>query len=129
MWEKELLGLFVSSHPLASYRKLFESKCFPISKINQTVVNKKIVLGGIISGIKKIITKTGKPMLFMKLEDLTAKTEIVVFTSLLERNPAALQENKVVFVAGRVDDRNGEIKIVADDIQEIITPKENIYSS
>ena len=63
-------------------------------------------------------------MIFMKLEDLTAKTEIVVFTSLLERNPNALQENKIVFVAGRVDDRNGEIKIVADDIQEIIVSRE-----
>ncbi|MEK7061680.1 MAG: OB-fold nucleic acid binding domain-containing protein, partial [Patescibacteria group bacterium] len=87
-------------------------------------VNKKVIIGGIISSVKKIITKNGKPMIFMKLEDLTAKTEIVVFTSLLERNPNALQENKIVFVAGRVDDRNGEIKIVADDIQEIIVSRE-----
>ena len=88
------------------------------------MVNKKLILGGLIYNVKKIITKTGKPMLFMKLEDLTAKTEIVVFPNLLERNPAALQENKIVFIAGRVDDRNGEIKIVADDVQEIIVPEE-----
>ncbi len=124
MWEKELLGLFVSSHPLQGYRKLFESRCFPISKITQETVNKKIILGGIISGVKKIITKTGKPMIFMKLEDLTSKMEIVVFPNLLEANPLALQENKIVFIAGRVDDRNGEIKVVADDVQEIVTPKE-----
>ncbi|MDO8486166.1 MAG: DNA polymerase III subunit alpha, partial [Candidatus Staskawiczbacteria bacterium] len=128
-WEKELLGLYVSSHPLDDFRKIFEARTTAISKVDESFVNKKIIIGGIISGIKKIITKNGKPMLFMKLEDLTAKTEIVVFTSLLEKNPNALQENKIVFVAGRVDDRNGEIKIVADDIQEIITPKENIYSS
>ncbi|MDO8486614.1 MAG: DNA polymerase III subunit alpha, partial [Candidatus Staskawiczbacteria bacterium] len=128
-WEKELLGLYVSSHPLDDFRKIFETKTVAISKVDESFVNKKIIIGGIISGIKKIITKNGKPMIFMKLEDLTAKTEIVVFTSLLEKNPNALQENKIVFVAGRVDDRNGEIKIVADDIQEIITPKENIYSS
>jgi DNA polymerase III alpha subunit len=60
-------------------------------------------------------------MLFLKLEDLTAKAEVVVFPNLLERNPQALQENKVVFFAGRVDDRNGEIKIVADDVQEILS--------
>lgn len=124
MWEKELLGLFVSSHPLQGYRKLFESKCFPISKINPTIVNKKIILGGIISGVKKIITKTGKPMLFMKLEDLTSKMEIVVFPNLLEANPQALQENKIVFIAGRIDDRNGELKVVADDVQEILSPRE-----
>ena len=123
-WEKELLGLYVSSHPLNSFKKLFETKCVAISKIDKSMVNKKLILGGLIYNVKKIITKTGKPMLFMKLEDLTAKTEIVVFPNLLERNPAALQENKIVFIAGRVDDRNGEIKIVADDVQEIIVPEE-----
>jgi DNA polymerase-3 subunit alpha len=87
-------------------------------------VNKKVILGGLISKVKKIITKNGKPMLFMKLEDLTGRTEIIVFPNLLERNPVALQENKIVFVAGRVDDRNNEIKVVADDVQEILVPKE-----
>jgi len=96
----------------------------PIIKIDETFVNKKIILGGLISSVKKIITKKGQPMLFMKLEDLTGKTEIVVFPNLLERNPVALQENKIVFIAGRVDDRNGEIKIVADDVQEIVVPHE-----
>ena len=124
-WEKELLGLYVSSHPLNGFKKLFESKTTAISKIDAGYVNKKVILGGLISSVKKIITKNGKPMLFMKFEDLTGKTEIVVFPNLLERNPVALQENKIVFVAGRVDDRNGDIKIVADDIQEILIPEEN----
>jgi DNA polymerase-3 subunit alpha len=123
-WEKELLGLYVSSHPLDGFRKLFEAKTVPISTIDKTMVNRKIVLGGLISNVKKIITKTGKPMLFMKLEDLTGKGEIVVFPNLLEAKPECLQENKIIFCAGRVDDRNGEIKIVADDVQEIITPRE-----
>jgi len=124
-WEKELLGLYVSSHPLNDFKKLFASRTTPIIKVDATFVNKKVILGGLISSVKKIITKNGKPMLFMKLEDLTAKTEVVIFPNLLERNPVALQENKIVFVAGRVDDRNGEIKIVADDVQEIVTPRES----
>ena len=123
-WEKELLGLYVSSHPLNSFRKLFQAKTTPLSKIDSSMVNQKKVFGGLVSSVKKIITKTGKPMLFIKLEDLTGKAEVVVFPNLLERNPAALQENKIVFIAGRVDDRNGEIKIVADDAQEIIVPRE-----
>ena len=120
-WEKELLGLYVSSHPLNSFRKLFETKTTAISKIDKSWVNKKVILGGLITNAKKIITKTGKPMLFIKFEDLTAKTEVVVFPNLLDKNPNALQENKIVFFAGRVDDRNGEIKIVADDVQEIVS--------
>ena len=119
-WEKELLGLYVSSHPLNSFKKLFETRTMAIAKIDKAMVNKKVILGGLISGIKKIITKTGKPMLFMKLEDLTAKTEIVIFPNLLEAKPEILQENKIVFIAGKVDDRNGEIKIIADDVQEIV---------
>jgi len=124
-WEKELLGLYVSSHPLNSFKKLFETKTTAVSKIDAAMVNKKVILGGLISSVKKIITKNGKPMLFIKLEDLTGKTEVVVFPNLLERNPVALQENKIVFVAGRVDDRNGEIKVVADDVQEILVPRES----
>lgn len=128
-WEKELLGLYVSSHPLNGFKKLFETKTTAISKIDGAWVNKKVILGGLISSVKKIITKNGKPMIFMKLEDLSAKTEVVVFPFLLEKNPSALQENKIVFVAGRVDDRGGEIKIVADDVQEILVPKEDFYSA
>ncbi|MBX4200731.1 DNA polymerase III subunit alpha [Candidatus Parcubacteria bacterium] len=123
-WEKELLGLYVSSHPLNGFRKLFESKTVAMAKVDKTMVNKKIVIGGLISSVKKIITKNGKPMLFIKLEDLTGKGEVVVFPNLLEAKPECLMENKIIFVAGRVDDRNGEIKIVADDAQEIITPRE-----
>jgi DNA polymerase-3 subunit alpha len=123
-WEKELLGLYVSSHPLNSFKKLFAARTTPLAKVDANLVNKKLVFGGLISSIKKIITKTGKPMLFIKLEDLTGKAEVVIFPNLLEKNPQALQENKIVFVAGRVDDRNGEIKIVADDAQEILVPRE-----
>ena len=124
-WEKELLGLYVSSHPLNDFKKLFETKTTPLIKIDSAMVDKKLVFGGLISSVKKIITKNGKPMLFIKLEDLTGKAEVVIFPNLLERNPAALQENKIVFVAGRVDDRNSEIKIVADDVQEILVPRES----
>jgi DNA polymerase-3 subunit alpha len=123
-WEKELLGLYVSSHPLYDFKKLLESRTVPIIKIDQNLVDQKIIIGGLISSVKKIITKKGQPMLFIKIEDLTGKIEVVIFPNLLERNPRALQENKIVFVAGRVDDRNGEIKIIADDCQEIIVPRE-----
>ncbi len=119
-WEKELLGLYVSSHPLEDFRKIFEGNTFSLSKINDSLVNKKIKVGGIISGIKKIITRNGSQMLFLKLEDLTAKTEVVVFPGIIERNPTVFQENKIVFIKGRVDNRNGEPKIIAEEVEEVI---------
>ena len=73
-----------------------------------------------VSSIKKIITRKGLPMLFVKLEDLTDKVEVVVFPSVLERNPVVFQENKVVLVAGRVDQRDNTPKIICEEIEEII---------
>ena len=80
----------------------------------------RLCIGGIISSIKKIVTKNGKPMLFMGVEDLTDRIEVVVFPSVIERYPTVLQENKMVFITGRLDSRNGEKKFLAEEIEEIV---------
>ena len=121
-WEKELLGLFVTSHPLDGFKSIFDKKASPIEKITREIEGKKIKVAGILSNLKKIITKNGKPMLFIKLEDLTDKIEVVVFPSILERNPLRFQENKIVFITGRVSYKDNSPKIICDDIQEIIEP-------
>jgi len=118
-WEKELLGLYVSSHPLQDFQRILEKKAMAISKISATLINRQVKIGGIISKIKKIITRTGKPMLFMNLEDLNNKIEVVVFPGAIERNPSAFQENKIVLVSGRVDMRDGIPKIICEQIEEI----------
>jgi DNA polymerase-3 subunit alpha len=120
-WEKELLGLYVSSHPLEDYKEILKKKTLPIKELKQSFMGQKVKVGGIISNIKKIITKTGKPMLFVKLEDLTDKTEVVVFPGVLEKNPNAFQENRIVFISGKVDHKDTTPKIIADTIEEIIT--------
>lgn len=127
MWEKELLGLFVTSHPLEeeNIRKAMEKKCLKIARIKENPGSRLVKIGGMISSLKKIITKTGKPMLFMSLEDLTDKIEIVVFASALEKNSGVFQESKIVFVYGRVDNRDGETKIVADTVEEICVTSGN----
>ena len=119
-WEKELLGLFVTSHPLEDFKAFFENKSFPIAKVNGDIIGRQVKIGGIISNIKKIITKTGRPMLFVNVEDLTDKIEVVAFPNIIERNPTLFQENKIVFVSGRVDNRDGVPKIICDNIEEII---------
>jgi DNA polymerase-3 subunit alpha len=119
MWEKELLGLFVTSHPLEEYRPAMEKKCLKINRIKENPAARLVKTGGMIASVKKIITKNGKPMLFMNLEDLTDRIEVVVFASSLEKNPTVFQESKVVYVYGRVDMRDGEPKIVADTVEEV----------
>ncbi len=119
-WEKELLGLYISSHPLENFKKILEKRTLPLMNVSQDITGRIIKIGGVISGIKKIITKTGKPMLFVKLEDQTSKVELVVFPSIIEQNQNVFQENKIVMVKGRVDTRDGIPKIICNQIEEII---------
>jgi len=134
LWEKELLGVYVSGHPLQEVAAILLKKAVPISKIYQQTNGNghnspdarriapgaKITIAGMISKIKRIITRNGKPMLFVELEDLTDKIEVVVFPSIIERNPTAFQENKIVFMGGRVDLKDGSPKFIIEDIQELI---------
>ncbi len=124
-WEKELLGLFISSHPLKHYENTLRDKVTPISQLPsrapQSRFSKNTVkIGGVISNIKKIITRTGKPMLFVGIEDMNARIEVVVFPSIIERNPSVFQENKIVMVSGRLDSKDGVPKVICETIEEII---------
>jgi len=119
-WEKELLGLFVSAHPLEDFHAVLEKKAVKISNIVNLPARQNIRIGGIISKIKKIITKTGKPMLFMSIEDLSDKIEVVVFPSIMEKKPTLFKENKIVFVSGKISNRDATPKIICEDIEEII---------
>ncbi|MDP3982351.1 MAG: DNA polymerase III subunit alpha [bacterium] len=122
-WEKELLGLYVTSHPLKRLAPQIAQKAFPISTLyeddGQLPITGKIRICGIVSSAKKVITKTGKPMLFLLLEDLTNKIEVVIFSSLFEEKSEILQPDRILFIVGRPDTRNGERKFVADEVEEL----------
>ncbi len=119
-WEKDLLGLYVSSHPLEDYKNILEKKVLSIINIDDSLIGKRVRIGGVILNIKRIVAKNGKPMLFLNLEDLTGKIEVVVFPDVIKKNPEALQEDKIIFIEGRIDNRNGDKKIVAERVEEII---------
>jgi len=118
-WEKELLGLFVTSHPLDGFKKVFE-RVLPISRISRESAGRLVRTGGIIGKIKKVITKMGKPMLFINLEDQQDRIEVIAFPGIIERNPTVFQENKIVMISGKVDNREGTPKIICEEIEEII---------
>ena len=117
-WEKELLGLFVSGHPLKNYQTQLavEAGLTAIKDISPRSSN-SVKIGGIVTKVQKIVTKTGKPMLFSWLEDLTSKIEVVVFPGVLEKNPAVWQENSVLIVKGKLNERDGSPKILCDEVK------------
>lgn len=119
-WEKELLGLYVTGHPLNKFKNVLSKSVLPITKVSQEFTGKLVKVGGIISSIKKIITKNGKPMLFVNLEDGSHKIEVVVFPSVIENYPTLFQENKIVCISGRVDMKDGTPKIICSQIEEIV---------
>ena len=120
-WEKELLGLYISDHPLNIYRAQFEAaKIQPIKEVlASNDERRRRLIGGMISKIQKIMTKTGQPMMFAKIEDLTDTIEVLVFADALQKNPAAWQENKAVLVTGRLSLRNGEAKFICDEAKTL----------
>ena len=118
-WEKELLGLYISEHPLSEYQaRLALERVTPIKDI-KPIPGQVAKVAGLVTSTKKIITKTGKPMLFSLIEDLSAKIEVVVFPSVLEKTPNAWAENTVLVLQGKIDNRDGNLKILCDTAKPI----------
>lgn len=126
-WEKELLGLYVSEHPAREYEKVISQRAFLPSRLTPEMVGKPVKVGGVISHIHKIITKAGKPMLFVGLEDAKSKLEILVFPKMLERTPTFWQEGKVIIASGRLDDKEGNFKLLCEETQELNQNHLNSY--
>jgi len=122
-WEKELLGMYVSEHPLKDFSDLIREQGTPISQISEANVEKKVKIAGIISSIKKIITKSNEPMAFVLIEDETAKIEILVFPKVLKNNILVWQVNNIITVTGRVNNKDGVLKIIAEASHPLDGPK------
>ncbi len=113
-WEKALLGIYLSEHPLARFRSAIGTLTTPINSLTAETVGQTVRLVGIITSAKTIITKSNQPMRFAKFEDTSGATEVVVFPSILSENPELWQTDRVVVVDGTVNDKDGSIKILAN---------------
>jgi DNA polymerase-3 subunit alpha len=124
-WERELLGLYISAHPLDSYDAYFQEQAIPLTHLNQGIDNKKVTVGGIVTSVRTIVTKSGSKMAFVGIEDKTGETEIIVFPDLFSQVGAKLSQDAVIRAGGKVNarDRDGnlttEIKVIADEINMV----------
>jgi DNA polymerase-3 subunit alpha len=115
-WEKELLGLYVSDHPLSGYASYLAETTLPIREIANQDDEISVRLGGVIATVKKIISKNGAPMFFIGLEDLTGRTELVIFPRIAEKTEAFWKEGGIVIVDGKISRRDGEAKVITDSV-------------
>jgi len=113
-WEKELLGLYVSDHPFSDYKKELEGIIVPLKKVPDFKDEDQMTVAGIITKIQKIITKTSKSMLFVKIEDDTGGAEVLVFPNLYKTTFSIWTEGKAVIIQGKKSDKDNEIKILAN---------------
>lgn len=119
-WEKELLGVYVSGHPLDVYKDKIQEKGVTIAKILEKGIDKKeIVLACHIDEVRMIITKKNQQMAFVKISDHTAFMETVIFPDLYKESRAFLKEGNLVVVRGKISLRNGEKSIIVDKIKEL----------
>lgn len=134
-WERELLGLYISAHPLDNYDTYFEEQTVPLGRVNGDIDGKAVTIGGIVSTVRTIITKSGSKMAFVKIEDKTNEAEIVVFPNLFEQVGAKLQQDAVIRVTGKVNarDREGNLKteasVIADEVIEVTDEELRSYES
>jgi DNA polymerase-3 subunit alpha len=100
--EREMLGLYISDHPLSQYQELAARKgAVPIEKL-VSFHGKPVLVAGIISSVKRITTKNNLPMAFLTIEDLTGQVEGVVFSKVHDKCAPLIQEDALVFVKGNV---------------------------
>ena len=135
MWERELLGLYISAHPLDRYETYLSEQTQPLTQLVPEYDSRMMTVGGIISTVRTIVTKSGSKMAFVGIEDKFGEGEIIVFPNLYEKVGAKLVQDAVIRVSGKnsARDRDGnlgnESKLIADDIIAITDNDINGYES
>ena len=118
-WEKETLGLFLSSHPLKEVRPALRKRVdCSVYELASKKDGEWVTVGGMISECKRIRTKKGDPMMFATLDDLEGQVEMLVFNSAFEQNADKVDVDRIVLVRGRVDHKDaGETKLIAQEVE------------
>ncbi len=129
MWERELMGLYISAHPLDQYAEYFAEQTVPLGTLKPEHDGNKVTVGGLIETIRTIVTKNGSKMAFVGIEDKTGGSEIIVFPSVYQQIGDKLRQDVAVKIEGSVNarDRDGnmssDVKVMADMIS-IVTDQE-----
>ncbi len=124
-WERELLGIYVSDHPLKEYEAYLSTKCTPINELLPDNDGDRVTIGGCVNEVREITTKKGQRMAFVKLSDATNEVEMVLFPSVYEKTQHLWRQDTVVTVKGKISstDKDGnkttEVKIMTSDAQEV----------
>ncbi|HSW98554.1 MAG TPA: DNA polymerase III subunit alpha [Candidatus Saccharimonadales bacterium] len=133
LWERELLGLYLSQHPLSMFSKYLAEQTMPIAELKPEHDGKAVVVGGAITDMREITTKNGAKMAFVKLEDPTGELELILFPNAYQQTTGLWERDRVILARGKASakDREGnigeEIKVMVDDAREITAEQAQAY--
>ena len=115
VWEKELLGLYLSDHPLHRVAEaLAETVTVMSGGIDAGLDGQPVVLAGMVVSLRRIVTKKGDPMAFARVEDLQGGIEVILFPKVFAATRDIWVEDTLVLVRGRVEVRGDRAQVVAE---------------
>jgi DNA polymerase-3 subunit alpha len=118
-FEKELLGLFVSAHPLDEYEEILKEHCTPLAELATLPRGARVIVGGIIQEVRHVVTRKGDPMAFVTLDDRSCTVEFTIFPEVVERSRDLLQEDEVVALSIVIEERRGEPNYVVQQVERL----------
>src|SRR6266404_3485688 len=124
-YEKELLGFYVTGHPLDAYRDLIESGRFsPITELAEQTDKSQVRIAGSISALERKYTrKEGKPFAVMTVEDFTGSVELMVWADVFAKAAKELEVGKIVAITGKLDSREDSVRLIAAEVVPITRAK------
>ncbi|MDQ2691140.1 MAG: OB-fold nucleic acid binding domain-containing protein, partial [Chloroflexota bacterium] len=126
-WERELIGLYISDHPLTPYQKTFAQIVSYFSgQLQQAQHEEKVRVAGLITAVRPYTTKTNKPMGFVTIEDIQGNIELVLFPKTWQKSQEQLKVGQIVIVEGKADASSAPPKILVDEIRTEIRILESL---
>jgi DNA polymerase-3 subunit alpha len=117
-WERELIGLYISDHPLTPYQDTFRQIVSYFSaQLGEAQHEEKVRVAGLVTSVRPYMTKTNKPMGFVTLEDIQGNIELVLFPRTWEKTRELLTVGQIVIVEGKVDANSQPPKILVDTVR------------
>ncbi len=119
LWEKELLGLYVSGHPLDQYKEKFMNKDANIKKLADSPEGMETVIAGIVEEVRDVLTKNNERMVFMKLADFSGSIEVAIFPRVLSAFREFVKLEACIAIKGKVSKRNATTSFIAEKIKAL----------
>lgn len=117
-WERELIGLYISDHPLNEFQtQLAQIVSYFSGQLSEASHEEKVRVAGLINAVRPYTTKTGKPMGFVTIEDIQGNIELVLFPKTWEKFRESMTIGQIIIVEGKVDQSNPPPKILVDTIR------------